>query len=124
MSAEGAYFPENQQENYGYTMFLTGARAGWRFGRFGVRATARPGLLHFGGGTFRSHNGSGLTRAVFALGLALEHHYPSGLLLRLDSGTLAVFFGDRTIRVPALEPEVTPGTDWNGHAALALGFRF
>lgn len=123
VEAEAAYFPENPQENYGYTLLLAGVKAGPRLGSFGLSATARPGLLTLGGGTFRAHNGGALTRFVLALGAAVEHHYSRRLLLRLDVGTAAVFFGDRTIRVPAVEPEVEPGTTWNRHVALALGIR-
>lgn len=125
LEAETAYFPENGQGNYGHRLLLAGARVGHRWGRLGVRAKARPGLLHLGGSFFQSYNGSSLTLAALDLGLAVEYHFPnSPALLRLDIGRTAVFFGDRTIIVPALDPQVQPGTTWNQQGTLALGIGF
>lgn len=109
---------------------LFGVKAGKRFGRVGVFAKARPGVLSFSGAI---HDGIGLG-TLFDVRFARRTHfnldvggvfevYPSRkVVLRVDAGDTIVRYGDERV----------PGTDFSfkghtGHSfqfGSGVGFRF
>jgi hypothetical protein len=71
VEAEANHFPENPSRNFGETQVVGGIKAGGHVSSWGGFIKIRPGLLHFGGGDFRSRN-SALAHPVLDIGAVAE----------------------------------------------------
>jgi hypothetical protein len=109
---------------------LFGVKAGKRFGRVGVFAKARPGVLSFSGAI---HDGLGLG-TLFDVRFARRTHfnldvggvfevYPSRrVVLRVDAGDTIVRYGDE--RVPGTDFSFEGDTRHSFQFNTGVGFRF
>src|SRR6267154_5860712 len=66
--AEVSYFPQNRFGFFGETEVLAGIKAGARTEKYGLFAKVRPGLIHFGGETFRQIHGAAATNFALDVG--------------------------------------------------------
>jgi hypothetical protein len=112
-----------------------GVKAGARFGRVGIFAKARPGLLHFAKDPFgASKEGSTPFEPRWAssleptldLGGVLEYHARAGPILRFDLGDTIVRYGRRSVSISQLQAPISAGgfTTHNWQCSLGVSFRF
>jgi len=118
---EVAHYPENPSGNFGETTTLAGIRAGNRFGRFGVFAKSRAGVMHFGGEYFTSR----LTvknQFIVDLGGIIEYYPTRRSFIRIDAGDTVIYYGgSRLFNRPNPDPL---GTVHNFQSGLGVGLRF
>jgi hypothetical protein len=119
-----AYFPENGQGNFGETTAFVGSKAGYRGERFGIFAKARPGVVHFGGDSYRVFTNNEPTKFAVDLGGVVEYYPTKRTILRVDVGDTIIAFGDD--RFPSGTPGVIyqPGTSHNLQTSVGFGYRF
>jgi hypothetical protein len=114
---------------------LFGAKAGFRFDRFGVFAKVRPGFLYFsrdpfgvgsaGSTPLSTRWASSLERSI-DLGGVVEYYTARGLIVRFDLGDTIVNYEPRTVVTSSLQPPRGAGgfTTDNWQGSFGLGFRF
>ena len=117
------YFPQNRFGRFGETELLTGIKAGARIEKFGLFAKARPGLVHFGGDTFRQIYGDTSTNFALDVGGVFEYYPSSRISLRVDMGDTMVYSPQPLYRtIPGV---VGPtGNFHNFQTQFGIGFRF
>jgi hypothetical protein len=114
---------------------LFGAKAGFRFDRFGLFAKVRPGFLYFSKDPFGvggpastplgSRWASSMERSI-DLGGVVEYYTARGLIVRFDLGDTIVNYEPRTVVPSSFQPPISAGgfTTDNWQASFGLGFRF
>ena len=145
LEAEGNFFPhESFNDPAGGGRVLQGqfgVKAGKRFGKFGIFAKARPGLVSFskalaqvGTTTIFDPNGQAFTFPIFGerrrthfsldLGGVLEFYPSRRVLTRIDVGDTIIHYGSDSFFPFSLSPEPTSRNTHNLQISAGIGFRF
>jgi hypothetical protein len=123
VESEVNYFPQNPSGNFGETQASWGVKAGHRFGRLGLFAKARPGLVHFGGDFYRAYNHDTPTKFAFDMGFVLESYFGSRGTLRFDLSDVIIPFGNTPVYSATVAPRY-PGNSHNPQFSIGIGIRF
>ncbi len=121
---EFSHYPEDPSANFGQSIFLAGLKVGIRRGRLGGFVRFVPGMIHYGGRSFETYNGSGLSRFALGVGGILEYYPSSRVTLRVDWGDTIIPFGDTAIMGPLPPYTRQPGTTHNLQGSFGIGIRF
>jgi len=121
VEAEANHFPENPSRNFGETQVVGGIKAGGHVSSWGGFIKIRPGLLHFGGGDFRSRN-SALDHPVLDIGAVAERRITERMVFRMDFGDTLIFYGGNLMNTGL--GTFRPGTESNLQISFGLGFKF
>ena len=145
LEAEGNFFPhESFNDPAGGGRVLQGqfgVKAGKRFGKFGIFAKARPGLVSFskalaqvGTTTIFDPNGQAFTFPIFGerrrthfsldLGGVLEFYPSRRVLTRIDVGDTIIHYGSDSFFPFGLSVRPRNRTDHNVQVSAGIGFRF
>jgi hypothetical protein len=119
--AELTHYPENSSGNFGETAALVGVRAGKRLGPIGVFASARPGVIHFGGEFFQTRLNK-RTHLIADLGGMIEYYPSRRTFIRVEVGDAVIYYGDALL-FNSSTPEAL-GTVHNFRPGFGFGFRF
>lgn len=122
--SEISYFPQNPSGDFGETAVLAGVRAGIRTDKIGVFAKARPGLIRFGGDSFKVYNGAARNNFAVDVGGVLEFYPNKRVIIRVDAGDTIIPFRNDGVRTGASIIPGTPGTTHNFQGSFGIGFRF
>ena len=126
--AELNHFPENPSGDFGETEAFFGVKAGTRFDQFGLFAKARPGVIHFGGGS-AAERLSQKTQFACDLGGVFEYYPSPRWLVRADFGDTIIPFGNTTFLSPLGGTSAGPnvvrlGTTHNFQGSVGFAIRF
>src|SRR5262245_9675736 len=121
VEAEANHFPENPSHNFGETQVVGGIKAGGHVGLWGGFIKIRPGLLHFGGGDFRSRNSS-VDHAMLDIGAVVERTIRERMVFRMDFGDTLIFYGGNLVNTA--HGTFRPSTESNLQISFGLGFKF
>ncbi len=145
IEAEGNFFPHENFNDFTRSGRLLqgqfGVKAGKRFGKFGVFAKARPGLVSFskalaqvGTTTILDPNGQPFTFPIFGerrrthfsmdLGGVLEFYPSRRVLTRIDVGDTIIHYGSDSFFPFSLPPQATSHNTHNLQISAGIGFRF
>lgn len=119
--AELTHYPENPAGNFGETGALIGVRAGARFGRIGVFAKARSGVIHFGGAYFEARPNR-RTRMMADLGGIFEYYPSRRTFIRLEAADAVIYYGSAVL-FDRPNPDAL-GTVHNFQPGFGFGVRF
>ena len=118
--AEAIAFPSNAAGHYGEKTASFGVRAGYRFGRWGVFAKTRPGIIRFDGGyTGRLDQ---KTHTTLDAGAVVEYYPSRRTLIRIDISDTIIYYGSANF-FNRPNPDRL-GTVHNFAPALGFGFRW
>ena len=115
------HYPSNPSGNFGETTALAGVRAGKCFDSFGIFASARPGIIHFGGAYF-SQRLDEKTHLMLNVGGMLEYYPNKKVFVRVDMNDAIIYYGNARL-FSRLNPDPL-GTVHNFQPGFGFGFRF
>lgn len=117
------YFPQNRFGRFGETELLAGIKAGARIEKFGLFAKVRPGLVHFGGDTFRQIYGDTSTNFALDVGGVFEYYPSNRFTLRVDMGDTMMYAPQTFYRT--VQGLLGPTGNFHSYQAeFGVGFRF
>jgi hypothetical protein len=123
VEAEVISCPESSG-NFGQLLLVAGPRFGFSVGSLSVAGKLRPGVIHFGGASFRAHNPGIADRPVLNAGVVVELAYSPKVAVRVDAGDTIVQFGSSEVRGPLQGSAGQNGTTHNPEGSVGLVFRF